>query len=83
VPKYGKGNVTVDRFDDKGYITLPPCLWSDDPSEGLHPTEWLPSGTRLVSIKKNWNTHVGHYGDMASWQMRGVHFEQPSVSLVA
>lgn len=77
VPKYGKGNYSKDKFDDKGYITLPPCLWSDDPSEGLNPTEWLPSGTRLVSIKKNRNTHVGHFGEMASWQMRGVHFEDP------
>jgi len=78
VPKYGKGDYAKDKFDDKGYLTLPPCLWSDDPSEGLHPSEWLPHGTRLVSIKKNQNTHTGHYGEMASWQMRGVHFESPS-----
>ena len=26
----------------------------------------------LLSIKKNRNTHVGHYGEMASWQMRGL-----------
>ena len=26
----------------------------------------------LVSIKRNRNTHDGHFGEMASWQMRGV-----------
>jgi hypothetical protein len=82
VPKYGKGDVAHDKFDDKGYITLPPCLWSDDPSEGLQPPTWLPDGTHLVSIKKVNNTHMGHYGDMASWQMRGVHWETPPTTLL-
>ena len=32
----------------------------------------LPPHTELVSFKQNFNTHMGHYGEMASWQMRGV-----------
>ena len=39
---------------------------------GLDPSFLLPHNTPLVSIKKNTNTHVGHFGEMASWQMRGV-----------
>ena len=30
--------------------------------------------SQLVSIKRNNNTHMGHFGEMASWQMRGVNF---------
>lgn len=71
-PKYGKGNFVDDRFDEAGYALIPPCLWSDDPKEGLSPSVWLPRGTPLVSIKRDRNTNVGHLGEMASWQMRGV-----------
>jgi hypothetical protein len=28
----------------------------------------------MFSITHTWNTHVGHTGQMASWQMRGVPF---------
>ena len=68
---YGQGRVDEDRFDDAGYLLLPPCLWGDD-DEGLHPSVLLPEGTPLLSVKKNRNTRNGHFGDMASWQMRGV-----------
>jgi len=61
-----------DKYDEAGYIALPPCLWGDDP--GLQPSVLLPPNTELVSIKKNKNTYMGHYGEMASWQMRGVFF---------
>jgi len=82
VPVPGKGNVKVDRFDDKGYIHIPPCLWSDDPSEGLEKTVWLPANTELVSITKKNNTHKGHFGEMASWQMRGVNYPSPATTLI-
>jgi hypothetical protein len=70
--KYGKGDVKGDKFDELGYIVLPPCLWGDK-SEGLEPPVYLPTGTPMFSIKRNRNTYVGHTGEMASWQMRGVH----------
>jgi len=76
--RFGQGRFPEDKWDEAGYIMLPPCLWSDDPSEGLEPTQWLPENTPLISIKKNHNTHQGHYGEMASWQMRGVNFPSPS-----
>eukprot|EP00750_Incisomonas_marina_P031514 INCI8217.1.p1 GENE.INCI8217.1~~INCI8217.1.p1 ORF type:complete len:885 (+),score=119.99 INCI8217.1:128-2782(+) len=71
-PVYGKGSVADDKYDEAGYISIPPCLWGDD--EGLEPSVLLPAGTPLVSIKRNRNTHLGHYGEMASWQMRGQSF---------
>jgi len=74
LPIYGNGNVSADKFDEAGYIALPPCLWGRD--AGLEPSVWLPAGTPLLSVKKNRNTHLGHYGEMASWQMRGVNFPE-------
>ena len=68
----GTGNVTHDKYDEPGYLMLPPCVWGDD--AGLNPSILLPPGTPLVSIKRNRNTHTGHFGEMASWQMRGVSF---------
>jgi hypothetical protein len=69
---YLKGNVKENKYDERGYIALPPCLWGDD--EGLNPSILLPPNTPLVAIKHNRNTHMGHYGEMASWQMRGIDF---------
>ena len=78
-PIYGKGTLKNSKagiYDEAGYLALPPCLWGNEtnPEKGLHPSVLLPKGTPLVSIKKNRNTNSGHYGEMASWQMRGVSF---------
>ena len=72
MPVYGTGNVSHDKYDEAGYIAIPPCLWGND--TGLRPSVLLPAGTPLRSIKKNRNTHIGHLGEMASWQMRGTFF---------
>jgi len=80
VPKYGQGNVEEDKFDEAGYLALPPCLWGED--AGLEPSEFLPADTPMFSIKKNRNTHTGHFGEMASWQMRGVNFPAPDPFLI-
>mmetsp|Transcript_42291 Transcript_42291/g.76666 ORF Transcript_42291/g.76666 Transcript_42291/m.76666 type:complete len:891 (-) Transcript_42291:222-2894(-) len=72
---YGKGDIS-DKWDEAGYITLPPCLWGSS-KEDLDPPAYLPNGTTLLSIKRNRNTEIGHYGEMASWQMRGVSFQLP------
>ena len=71
-PVYGRGNTTHDRYDELGYIALPPCLWGND--KGLEASVLLPPNTPLVAIKHNRNTKMGHFGEMASWQMRGVNF---------
>jgi hypothetical protein len=71
LPIYGKGTFPEDKYDEAGYLSLPPCLWGEAP---LEPSVWLPKDTPLFSIKKNRNTHMGHLGEMASWQMRGVNF---------
>jgi hypothetical protein len=75
VPQYGSGNVTSrgpGKYDEAGYIAIPPCLFGDEGE--LKPSELLPPGTTLHSVKRNKNTHTGHYGEMASWQMRGINF---------
>mmetsp|Transcript_15290 Transcript_15290/g.35833 ORF Transcript_15290/g.35833 Transcript_15290/m.35833 type:complete len:894 (+) Transcript_15290:100-2781(+) len=72
---YGQGDLH-DKWDEAGYLTLPPCLWGSS-SEDLDAPVFLPKGTRLMSIKRNRNTFIGHYGEMASWQMRGVLFQLP------
>eukprot|EP01063_Lacrimia_lanifica_P020562 TRINITY_DN2785_c0_g1_i1.p1 TRINITY_DN2785_c0_g1~~TRINITY_DN2785_c0_g1_i1.p1 ORF type:complete len:709 (+),score=227.02 TRINITY_DN2785_c0_g1_i1:67-2193(+) len=64
-PVFGKG--TGDRFEEPGYVALPPCLWGDEP--GLLPPPVLSWDTPVMSIKRNNNT-VGHTGEMASWQCR-------------
>ena len=61
-------------FDELGYITLPPCLWGPE-EEGLVPPTFLSFDTNLISVKRNNNTYT-HYGEMASWQMRGVLVKQ-------
>jgi len=70
VPVYGKGNVSHDKYDEAGYILIPPCLFGDA-SEGLQPSKFYAKAN-LLSVKRCVNTHVGHYGDMAMWQMRKI-----------
>ncbi|KAK3246828.1 hypothetical protein CYMTET_43649 [Cymbomonas tetramitiformis] len=72
LPQYGRGSFPEDKWDEAGYAAIPPCLWGDD--EGLQPSVFLPPNTPVLSIKRNHNTHSGHFGEMASWQMRGVNF---------
>jgi len=77
IPWYGQGNFPEDKYDEAGYIAIPPCLWSDDPNEGLEPTQWIGPNTPMYSIIEQDNTKSGHFGQMASWQMRGVPFQKP------
>ncbi|KAL1520060.1 hypothetical protein AB1Y20_023535 [Prymnesium parvum] len=72
--RYGSGEVQKDKFDEAGYLVLPPCLWGSK-RERLQPPIFLAEGTPIFSVKRNRNTHTGHYGEMASWQMRGVPFD--------
>jgi len=51
LPVYGTGDVR-DRFDEEGYVALPPCLWGDA-SEGLLARPQLKYSTTLISVKKN------------------------------
>jgi len=66
IPVYGTNN---DIFNELGYIAIPPCLWGYE--DGLITPPLLQMTTNLMSVKKNNNTY-GHYGEMASWQTRGV-----------
>ena len=59
-----------DIFDEKGYITVPPCVFGDK-ADGLMPARALPFGTRLFSMKKC-KADTGHHGEMSLWQTYGV-----------
>ena len=63
----GKG--TDMKYDEEGYIKLNPCLFGED--EGLLEPHLFKWNSNFTSIKRNNNTYA-HYGEMASWQMRGV-----------
>jgi len=67
-PVFGSGS--TDKYDELGYIAIPPCVWGSV-DEGLIPPTLLSLDTTLMSIKRS-NSTFGHYGEMASWQMRGV-----------
>jgi hypothetical protein len=66
-PVYGAG--ADARFDEPGYLAVPPCLWGSE-SEGLLPPPRLTLDTKLYMVKKVNNTNY-HYGVMGQWQMRG------------
>jgi hypothetical protein len=66
-PIYGQ---TDNVYDERGFLTIPPCLWGD-PDDGLQEPELLTLDTTLLSIKRNNNT-LSHTGEMASWQMRAI-----------
>lgn len=67
------GQSDTEIFNERGYIALPPCLFSDNKEngEGLWMPEEVAMNTTLLSIKRV-NTTFGHVGEMAMWQMRGV-----------
>lgn len=71
LPIYGKGNTDDDKFDELNYLALPPCLWGTE-EEGLEKPIFLPYNGNMTSVKRNNNTYT-HYGEMASWQMRGAY----------
>lgn len=68
IPIVGKG--VEKRFDEVGYIAIPPCLFGTDQHLKL-PPRVFNHNTEFISIKHTENTHNGNYGEMASWQMRG------------
>jgi hypothetical protein len=68
-PVIGTG---TEIFNEEGYIAIPPCLWSENgQNQGLLEPDILTWDTNLMAIKRNNNTNK-HYGEMASWQMRGI-----------
>lgn len=73
VPTYGgraSGATGPHRFDELGYLALPPCVWGD-PALGLVAPPLLRWETNLYSIKRV-NNAYSHTGEMALWQGRGV-----------
>mmetsp|Transcript_48596 Transcript_48596/g.135802 ORF Transcript_48596/g.135802 Transcript_48596/m.135802 type:complete len:784 (-) Transcript_48596:90-2441(-) len=62
----GTGRIDERRFDEAGFILVPPCLWGSS-EYGLEPPVDL-SGT-MVTIVKITNATYGHHGEMAHGQV--------------
>lgn len=60
----------VDRFEEPGFITVPPCLWGS-PEHGLDPPPSLEGLT--IRIVKRSNATYGHHGEMAHGQFYWAH----------
>ena len=58
------------RFNEEGYIAVPPCVWGSDDAMGVKPLV-LSMGTNLRAESRTNNTY-GHHGEMAIWQIFGV-----------
>jgi len=63
IPMYGGNNNLEPRFDEPGYLTIPPCLFGDE-KDGLTPPI-LVTG-RTLKVVKEANSTYGHHGEM-SW----------------
>ena len=73
MPTYGTltaGANGTRRFEEKGYLALPPCVWGA-PGLGLAEPPLLRWETNLRSIKRV-NSTYAHTGEMALWQGRGI-----------
>ena len=67
-PRRGQGD---EVYDEKGYLFLPPCQWSEtDPQLPRPPL--LRLDANLSTVKRTNTTHY-HYGVMGIWQMRGAY----------
>jgi len=62
----GSGKIDVKKFDEDGYIAVPPCMWGS-PEHGLEPP-LLVSGVTIKVISVTNNTY-GHHGEMALPEM--------------
>lgn len=65
------GQGSGESYDEKDYMTLPPCLFGDPDSEGLPAPILLPLDAKLLAVTRHNNTYA-HTGQMTHWQMRGV-----------
>ena len=60
---------TADRFEETGFIAVPPCLWGS-PEHGLDPA---PNYDGYIRIVKKSNATYGHHGEMAHGQFYYAH----------
>jgi hypothetical protein len=65
-PLYGGNGLFEKKFDEQGYIAIPPCLWGEG-TQDLEPPV-LVSGQPLYSVKYA-NSTYGHHGEMAWMQV--------------
>merc|ERR1711920_56730 len=58
----GAGKIDQPKFDEPGYIAIPPCVWGGS-EFGLEPPP-LVTGVTLRVVKHT-NSTYGHHGEMA------------------
>ncbi|CAD7924459.1 unnamed protein product [Amoebophrya sp. A25] len=68
---------TDDVLIEPGFVHIPPCVFANPAIDAsllqhLPSAPYIPFHAPLVSVKRNRNTDNGHYGEMASWQMRAI-----------
>jgi len=61
----GTGKVDLPKYDEPGYLLIPPCLWAppSHPQPGLQPMP-RASGQRFLIVAIT-NSTYGHHGEMA------------------
>ena len=74
VARYGQGRPGV-RFDEPGYVSVPPCVWGRA-VDGLEPPPDL-AGVVLRIVKRA-NATFGHHGEMAHGEIYYVDAEPTS-----
>jgi hypothetical protein len=67
-PVFGKGTTPLNETDYM--ISLPPCVWGNDPSLYTPPRLHLTSNLTVIKVANN---TYGHWGVMALWQMRAAY----------
>ncbi len=60
---------TENVFDERGYLSTPPCAWSHDPNDGLPVPPQLAMNTPL-RMSTTFNSTYYHAGQMSIWQMK-------------
>eukprot|EP00966_Prymnesium_polylepis_P246501 5701287-Prymnesium_polylepis.1 len=65
-PIFGGFGHEVTKFDEPGYILVPPCIWGNETHGLAAPPQ--TDGYLLHSVKTS-NATYGHHGEMAWQQM--------------
>ena len=66
VPVHGESE---NIFDEKGYLSTPPCAWSHDAEDGLPTPPQLAIDTPM-KMQTTFNSTYFHAGQMSIWQMK-------------
>ena len=72
-PLYGGKGIFQPRFNEPGYIAIPPCVWGNS-TDGLRPP--VPVSGQAFHAVKYANSTYGHHGEMA-WMQVHLAYDEP------